>query len=223
MSTGLISISNEHTQLATDDKHFKDLAGGNSFLPRIQLYTGASGVCKSGQFPSNNWGLVRNADQIEDLGKSVEVIPLFVRFKALDCNGDVRSYFDPNTEAFQKVKTLSAVKDSNCMCGVEFLLWLPEQSEFCTFFAHNKSSKQEADKIRSLINASATLTSRFVPNKKDSKKSFQAPVCNKSSTPPASLPSGDDTNEQIDRFKNAQDSKVQDATEAEAAATDRVQ
>lgn len=223
--TGLIALNQQPTELiSAEEKMFKDMAGGASYLPRIQLFTAASGLCKSGEFPQNSWGLTRTKDEVVDLGKNVEVVPIGWRFKALDLrSGDVLSYFDATTENWQTVSQLSGVADSNCMSGVEFLLWLTELGEFCTFFAYNKSSKQEAPKIKGLINDTATLTSRFVPNKKEPKKAFQAPVCNKSTTPPASLPTNDEANAELAKFKSAKDSVITTATAADDAATSRVQ
>jgi hypothetical protein len=222
MSNMLLALQNDNTDLATEDKFFKDLAGGGAFLPRIQLYTNASSLCKSGDFPANHWGLSKGQDTI-DLGKEVQVVPVAMRFKALDLRDGVLSYFNPATDTFQQIKDLSADSESKCMAGTEFLLWLPEQAEFCTFFAYNKSSKQEAPKIRSLIGKAAVLTSRYVKNTKDAKKSFQAPVCNESSTPVTSLPEQEDLDSQIDKFKNAKDSQVTTASEKETQATSRVQ
>lgn len=221
-STGLIGGLN-NTLTSDQEQHFRELATANNFLPRLALYGGSTSAVKSGQFPMNHWGLVEQKDEIIDLGKEVEIIPLAVRFKALSTNGEVLSYYNPSTDTFNKVKELSKVKDSGCMAGVEFLLWLTEHGKFCTYFCYNVSSKQEAGKIRALINAAGVLSSKFVPNKNEPKKSFQAPVCNKSSTPPASVPTAEQANSEVDKFVNAQDSVSAAASAEESAATDRVQ
>ena len=206
---------------AEEDAIFKQLASSGSYLPRFQFYSSSSEIVKSGEFPQNHYGLVKGKDDVTDLGKDVEVVPVAVRAKALDLRtGDVLSYFDFKSEQFQTVLALSDVKDSKCMAGTEFLFWIPSESEFCTFFAYNKSSKQEAGKLRAMINKPVTMKSVFV---KRPENSFQAIKAIESSLVPENLPEQELLDKTVAKFKNPTDSAASAVTGADAAATTRAQ
>lgn len=225
MSTGLIQYENntDVTVQQEEDAIFKQLSSSGSFLPRFQFFSSSTEAVKSGQFTVNHYGIARGKDDVEDLGKEVDVIPCAVRFKALDLRGgEVLSYYKFASPEFQAVMALANTPDSKCMAGTEFLFWVPSVREFCTFFAYNVSSKNEAPKIRGLMNRAATMKSKYV---KKTKNSFQAIVCVESSTPigPDDLPSSELAQKTVDKFKNATDSTASAVTAVETSSVSRPQ
>ncbi len=205
VSAGILSIYD-------DDDMFKELSGSGGFLPRLQLFGASSGIVKSGQFPMAHYGLVVQKDQIEDLGKEVDVICYARRFKAMDVGGsEMISNFSPDSETFKRIKEMSTEKDSGCMVGNEFLIWLPEKEMFATFYAANASSKQEAPKIWGLRNALATFKVAYKENKAK-KQSWHAPLVIASSNVVAAYPTQDELDKQAKIFASPKDS------DAEAAA-----
>lgn len=223
MSTGLMSL-NQNTDIAVQSEEeaaLKALMSSGNYLPRLQFFSNASDAVKSGRVTMNVYGLSRGKDDVEELGKEIEVVPFAVRSKALDLRGgEVLSYYKFSTPQFQTVLELSKIQDSKCMAGTEFLIWVPSVQEFCTFFAYNVSSKQEAPKIKALINKAMTMKSKYVPRPKNS---FQAIVCIESSVVPEALPSQEDLDKVIEKFKNPSDSTASAVTTTEAQATSRAQ
>lgn len=229
MSTGLSVFTTRETALTTqseEDAIFKQLSSAGSYLPRLEFKSSASEIVKADQFEKNHWALCRNKDELEDLGKEVEVIVVDRRFKALDLRGgDVLSYFTFSSPQFQTVHTLAGIKDSQCMSGTEFLIWVPSVREFCTFFAYNVSSKREAPKIWALKGKPGTLKSKWVPNTKEPKKSFQAIMIVASSISPSveDCPEAELLETTVTKFKNPTDSAASAVSATDTAATSRAQ
>ncbi|MDE1971294.1 MAG: hypothetical protein KGI50_07010 [Patescibacteria group bacterium] len=209
MSNDLITIDPEQqVSIYDDDAAFLALSKtANSFLPRLQLFGAASGIVKEGKFPMSHWGLVTGKDEVTDLGKEVTVIPISVRFKAMDLSsGDILNYYNPNTPEFKSVQERSLEKDSQCMAGNEFLIWVPDCKSFATFYASNTSSKQEAPKIRALTGKAATFKSKFVKAKNGN--SWHAPVVMPCSDSVTNLPSQEAVSATVEDFRNPKDSEV---------------
>lgn len=221
MSDTLIHIQNPNV-LATqeDDEAFRGLSGNNSFLPRLQLFGASSGVVKEGKIPMAHYGLVKGKDSLIDLGNEVDLIPLTYRFKAMEITGDeVFSFFKPKSPEFLRIQGLSGEKDSGCMAGVEFLVWVPEHKEFATFYAANTSSKNEAPKIKQLLGKGSTFKVTYVKGKKNS---WHAPVVLPCSTDISELPDTELLNTVVASFCDPKDSEVTTAA-TPAATSDRVQ
>jgi hypothetical protein len=138
-----------------DDSEF-DKATSTKYLQRLQLMTSSTKMCKSGEFPINHYALVRDQN-FDDLGKEVDALVIAWRPKALEMGDQVIAIFDSAHSEFERIKAKSEEKDSGCMWGPEYLLYIPQREAFCTFFMGTKSARREAPALKALLNRAATL------------------------------------------------------------------
>jgi hypothetical protein len=185
----------------TTDVEFDKALASSSFLPRVQLFGSNSNAVKEDKIGKGRYGLVRSKDSIEDLGPTMNCIPLDFRWKAMQITeAAIVSVYDFKSEAFEKLKTTAdTVKDSGCMWGPEFLIWLPEQATFATLYLSSISSRREAKPIRSMIGFGCTLTAELI---KKAKYVWHAPKSSKCLTALVA-PNAAEMNEEIAKFRKA--------------------
>jgi len=207
-----------------DDTDFGGIAGSRAgFLPRLQLFTSNSEPVKKGEIGVAHYGIIKGKDTLIDLGKSVVVIPLAWRAKAMFVKSDpVLAYHNPKSEQFQEIKK-KADADSNSgnMYGPEFLLW-HEEHGYLTFFMGSKTARNEAPAIRALLPTpdgrlrAAVLSATYIQTKEYSWHGPKVVASSQSVTPPPA----DTLEVTISDFLNPTDSVVEKAPE-DAARTDR--
>lgn len=198
-----------------------DVAGDNAgalavssnltFLPRIQLYGSSSTIVKQGKFPMGHFGLIRSKDNIEDLGDSFNALLCSGRAKALRIDGDnIITIYEHVSDEFKKIQAESAIKDSGCMYGPEFLLWVPKATSFATYFLCNPTGRNAAGEFNALLRRAATIKSKLIETKKFVWHGPQAIAC--------STPLDFDMEAvkvEVDKFKNAVSSKVKTVDDSE--------
>ena len=193
------------------DSDFDDMASGGDWLPRLMLYSGSSNIVKAGDFPANNYGLTRSKDDTVNLGNEIDVLVLAWRPKAMRIDGDdISSYYDKETDEFKAAQAESSEKDSGCMYGPEFLVYLVKQGTFATFFMNSKSQRISAKKVRPYVarcekpmeeaGKPATLKIEVIRKK----FVWAVTVCVPCSTPitESELPSDEELAHELDRFEN---------------------
>lgn len=193
------------------EEDFALVSTAGDFLPRLQLYGGNSTAAKEGKIGIGCYGIVRSKDAIEDLGKSVDVIVVDGKAKALRVEKDntIITKFDPNDVEFKKIMAESNIKDSGCMYGPEFLLYVPAAEAFVTFFMSSKTARREAKKVYARMRKGATMTAQLI---KTAKYSWHGPVCSPSSAPFDALPTEDEFREAALKFKAEKGSEVETVT-----------
>ena len=210
-----LQVGGELGNIGDDD--FDDMITSSTFLPRIQLFGANSEAVKEEKIGQGRFGLVRSKDDIEDLSKVIACLPLAWRLKAMQiADGEVVSIYDHNKDEFKRIQSESEEQDSGCMYGVEFLLWLPETSEYATYFLSSKSSRREAKPLRGLIGKGASIECNLVKTKK---YSWHAPKVVSNSTPIGNLPETDQMKVELQRFNNPSASDAEGVTAEETAAT----
>lgn len=209
----LINVSADpNAVIKADEKMFEMTTSSGAFLPRVQLMTSSSEKCKAGEFPINNFAFIAGQNY-KDLGKEVDVLVIHWRPKAVDMSGEViLSSYDGNSDLFQKIMTKADVKDSKCMFGPEFLIYVPGERKFATFFMGSKSARKEAPGIKALLKNACTLK-----NKKIEWKTYTwfAPFgvpCNT----PFELPTNEAIMEELNKFSNPPAQEVEKAEEPAA-------
>lgn len=198
--------------MVKNDTLFKEMIKSGDYLSRLQLNTDNSEICKRGEFPRNHFAVVRDQEHT-DIGETVDVLVVSWRPKALDMRGEnVVAEHDPDCENFKSIMETSFQKDSQCMYGPEYLVYLPNQKEFLTFFLGSKSARREAPKLQSFIGKAATLKPKMCENKK--KQIWHIPTAVPCSTP-FEIPSIEELKVVVSKFENPHKSDVELAEESD--------
>lgn len=192
---------------AVSDQMFGELAEvskGSDFLPRIQLVTKGKYV-DTGKIAPGHWGVpLPGGEEIEDLGTSIDVLPLTFRPKALDVSDKtaIISSYDINSDEFQRIK--NAPKNSGCMWGPTFLIVERNTGKLFELFFGNASGRTEAGKLRPFLPGGnspapspATLNIRY---KKTPDYGWHVPVITKCSEPFTNGPRKEEILKAIERF-----------------------
>jgi len=177
---------------------FRDItAPRTDYFSRIQLFGGKSNPVQEGRIGANHYGAVIDGDII-DLGNSVDVYLVSVRAKALDTSSSPPvECFDKDDEVFSDIRNRSLTKDSGCMFGPEFLVYVPTLDKFLTLFMSSATAQREARKMFPMLRSAVTLKSKPVKNEK---YVWTAPVVVECSTP-LDVPQ-DDLEKRIQNFLN---------------------
>ena len=212
-----LANTNQNTALAPiDDALFNSLTSSADYFSRLQLMTSNSNISQEQNIPAGNYVVIKTKQAVKDIGKEIDVLVCGIRFKAMRINGDnIISIYNPSNPEFNKIKEESTIKDSGCLCGPEFLVWIPDTKEFATLFCANRSHKSVAPNIRAAMTDGSpgpvTLKSNFV--KKQQYRWF-APVVTGCATP-FEMPTSEALIENIDKFNHPKDSEIEAASEGE--------
>jgi hypothetical protein len=203
--TNAIAILNElqSSVPALNDETFNSLVGAqNNYSSRLQLFSFNSGAVKDKKIEEGHFAIV-NGQELTDLGEEVCVMPVGIRCKAMDLSGDKPSIaYNQEGSLFQDIQTRSKVKDSNCMVGVEFLVYVADKDVFTTFYLANATLLREAGNLKSNLGLPVKLKSRLIKKERYSwhgitVTAFPADI---------QMPPKDRFQSEIQMFSNAQDS-----------------
>lgn len=163
MTDNLPNVVQESQLPQVYSKDIFDAISSSGYLPRLQLMTSNSNVCKTGEFPVNHFALISDQNH-QDLGSTVDIIPLVWRPKALETGENIITVYDPKlddkkqpTGEFARIQAKSAIKDSGCMYGVEYLIWIPSLSKCATLFCGTKSLRKVSPMILARLGKPVTL------------------------------------------------------------------
>ena len=205
------------------DEAFDAVSKAGKYLPRIQLMTANADKCKSGDFPINHYALVAGKN-FEDLGTEVDVAVLAFRPKALEIGEQIINIFDPQPDAagnatgeFKRIADASSVKNSGCMFGPEFLLWVPAIKQFATFFMGSISARNESPSVKAKIGKAATLRSQKIETRQ---YTWFAPQCIKCSTP-FDMPENAALIDEMTKFNNPPVQEIETVDESETTSRER--
>lgn len=121
---------------------------GGGFARRLQLAVKGKLVDILG-VPPGHYAVV-DGDNITQLGKEVDVIPIAVLDKAVDTSGDdIVIAFGAETDAYKAISKKKADRgfDSGCMTGPVFLLFERSTGQFYELYCNNASMVREASTI----------------------------------------------------------------------------
>lgn len=194
---------------------FKAVTSSGDFLPRIQLMTAGSAQCKSGEFPINHYAVVDN-QVMNDVGKDVDVLVLDWRPKAVQFDDEIIVVYDTELPMFKQIQEKSGQKDSGCMFGPEFLLYLPNTNEFVTFFMGSKSARREAPALNAHLHKAATLMAKKIETSKYTWYAPQVVAC----TTPFDIPEEAEVLSHVEKFRNPVNSELEEA-ESESSTRER--
>ena len=187
------------------DDSIANQLSGSAFLPRLQLMTGNSDKCKNNEFPINKFALI-TGQKHTDIGADVNVLVLVWRPKAIDTKSDeMIVVHDVTVPEFDRIKEQSKEKDSGCMYGQEFLVYIPSIEQFATFFMGTPTSRREAPNMKALLMKAATLKPEKIKTKRYTYYSPGVTVCSATFT----LPDKAECLAQIKDFNNPKAVQVQ--------------
>lgn len=156
--------SADFTSQATFDELVK-----SSFMPRIQLMSGMSGLVTEGKMNVGKYAFIRGKEDFIDFQEGFICVPLTHRFAAMRFansggNEKFECYYDPNSAEFKQVQADSEQPNSGCSYGPQFLLWVPQVREYATYLFGSKSARPEARKLALLRGKGASFKAKLVTN-----------------------------------------------------------
>lgn len=184
MSEELV-VSNQNSALALQDKYGQDVLDlvqkSSSFMPRVQLCISRSKICEAGKFPVNHFAVIQG-DDYTDLGTTVDMAVFAWRPKAMQIlEKSIVVCYDPKvtetvvdgrvtksaTGLFKEIADRSSIKDSGCMFGPEYLVWIPKVKQFATMYFGSTTMRNESGNMTKIMqgNRLATATSRLIETK----------------------------------------------------------
>jgi len=203
----------ENLPTVHEDSDFDDLTQAGDYLPRLQLASANSDLVTDEVVPANDFALVYDKSTADSLGKEVDCIMLDYRAKALDTGSDEPvSVFDRSHPEFERIKKQSDIKDSGCMFGPEFLVYIPSVEKFATFFCCSKSLRREARRFRDSMKRPITLFGRKVETPKY--KWWIATL--KECSTPFALPPKAEIMKQLEQFQNPPAPEIGERVEDDA-------
>lgn len=215
--TSLANLASIGGALAVSDSDFNSLTKASGFLGRIQLYSKGSAI-NHGRVMPGEFGIPESEDQITRLGKSIDVLPLARRPKAIDMSDtkNIVVSYDPASPDFKAIQDRSGVTDSGCMYGVSFLVFERTTKRFLEFFCGSTTLRQEAGKIYPFLPRvengapqpprAVTLTSKVIEK---GNYSWHGPVVSECSTPITGLPDVAVLEQEVKSFLNPKVEKVE--------------
>ena len=166
---------------------FSSIVAGGDYLPYLQLFGSKSDACAQGKIGIGRYGLVKDK-QTTDVGAEVDLIIVSWRPKAVQSGDDFIVDYSPEVNAageitnpiFKKIVDLANIRDSGCMYGPEFLLWIPSASTFATYHLNSKTGRREARNMEPLVGKAATLKNHLI---EQGKYKWHGPVVTGCSSP----------------------------------------
>lgn len=180
MSEGALVEVGQGSKYGSEEA-FAVVATSTQFLPRLQLYGANSEYVKEGKIGMGRWGLVRTKDQLEDQGPECNILAVSWRPKALEilkAQNEVLAIYNPQSLDFKRIASRADnEKDSGCMYGPEYLVFLPNSGglgDWATLFLGNKTNRREAPKVKARLGLMSTLKVHLIRNKQ---YSWHGPIC----------------------------------------------
>lgn len=207
----LVKVNELSGAMVPQSDEMFDAVASSSFLPQLKLGGSQSGPVKEGKVGMGSY-FTKSGEIIEDLGKEIDTIPLGLQPKALDYSDrtNIVSTVDHKSDLFKEIKAKADMKDSECLCGFEFLVWLKEQDKFVTFYLCSKSQKKVAPELNALLGKAATFKAKLANN---NKHSWHVPVFVECPTP-MTPPDNEAIKDALVKFK-AEPEEVEKAEETE--------
>ena len=206
----------ETLPVAITEKEAAEEIKGGDWLPRIQINDPGSDLTQQDIVKGGNFALIYSKDEAEDLTSEFDCIVMDATWKALDLSSqdEPMSVFDKDTDEFKRIAEQSEIRDSGCMWGMEFLIWISSIGKYATYFCSNKTARRESKNINRLVGHPATLRTKYIKTKK---YSWYGPKVTACSTP-FDIPAKDDLVKEVKKYR---ESMVPTEVEADEEVRDR--
>ena len=123
---------------------FEELGNSSKFLRRIDLKS--KGVLiDTGKVKPGHYCVVKSSQEADDLGDSIDILPLTLRSKAIDMSdtNQIIVTYDRGSELFDDIEKRASVKDSRCQYGVSFLIIERSTAKMYELFLGSTSNRRE--------------------------------------------------------------------------------
>lgn len=201
---------------AVNNQDFNALVSSANYFPRIQLMTSNTEAAKSGKVPVNSYVIVEGKDAYTQLGKEAVVLPLEWRPFALSTKDNpIVSSHDQKSALFQQIQAKAGIKDSGAMFGPEFLCWVPSAGKFATLFFGSVSARKIAPIMTGLLRKPTQLSSKSVSTKTHTWYAIDPTEYSPGIDAPE-MPSREEYESAMEKFKNPPETKVEMANEPAA-------
>jgi hypothetical protein len=163
-----------NTEVAVAQDIDRVMGNGGGFLGRLQLLTANSEPVKKGQVRANTWAYLGSDDEMIELGQNVDVAVLAVRPLALDITNsppvavhDMAVVNGQPTGLFAEImaRSTNPTTKSKNMYGPQFLMYVPVIQKYAGYFMGSPTARNEANKVKVLLNNFATLGSKMIKSK----------------------------------------------------------
>lgn len=214
----------------------RDMAKTADYLQRVQITGSNSDIVQNQKIEAGFIVLVQDKEHFVDLGKEVDMIFYTMRPKALQIDqtaGQILQFFDRSHSEFKRIQAQSAIRDSGCMFGLEFLVYLPNREQFASFYCGSKSGRKESPNILDIMNvsddpdnpiwkpAAITIKPKFIPKAPGRKYSWWSFEVFKCSSPLAAQPEMEELKTEVEKFNTPPKSTVEKAEPVAGAGADR--
>lgn len=216
------------TQVASDED-FDALSSGSAFLRRVELKSKGK-LIDTGKVKPGHYAVIKSGDDADDLGASIDILPLARRPKAIDMNDaeHIVVTYDRSSEVFVDIEKRSSQPNSRCQYGASFLVAERSTGQLYEMFLGSASNRREVGTLSNFLPLSeedikrrpqldektvkphgplaVTLKSKFVENKARGFSWFvmvPTPCSNEFTT--KQIPSLEVIEEEIGKFLNPDD------------------
>jgi hypothetical protein len=193
------------SQVATERQNAANaVAKMGDYFTRLQLFSSKSKAVTKKLVAAGEYALQNSKDDITPLGDEITVLVIAARAKALDTSeGQAITIFELEDPEFERIKETSFIKDSKCMYGPEYLVWI-EGFGYSTFFMGTKSLRRVSGQMQSRIGKAALLKSKVVDQED---YSWEVPIIGDSLVDPP-IPDLAELETTRTRFLNEKSTKV---------------
>ncbi len=191
--------------------------GGGGFLPRLQLFISNSDLVKRDKIGQNHYGLVTGKDQLDDLGREVDVLLICYRPRALDTSDkeNIRASSIVGSDLFKEIQDRADnEQNSGCLYGPEYLIYVPKSQKFATVLFGSKTSRNEAKNAHQYVGKPCTFKSRLITTPKFSWQAMLVTAC----STPFDIPTRDILVEQAKVFLEPKEVTGSEKVEEETTA-----
>ena len=186
---------------AISEKEVQEEIKSGDWLSRIQIIDPKSSFAMEGKVGQGNFALVHSKDEADDLTNEIDCIIMDVRWKALDISNseEIINVYDKEADEFKRIQSESEIKDSGCMWGMEFLIWIASVGKYATYFCSSKTARRESKNIHRLIGYPATLRTELIKTKKYSWFGPKVVSC----TTPFDVPPKEELVAEVEKFRKS--------------------
>jgi len=230
------------TQSASDED-FASLGNSSGFLRRIDLKSKGKLIDK-GIVKPGHYCVVKSSEDADDLGDSIDILPLARRAKAIDMNDteQVVVTYDRHSDLFKDIEKRAGRPNSRCQFGASFLVVERSTGQLFELFLGSASNRREVGAVSNFLRLTAddikrrgwtdveprgplplTLKSKLVENKAKGFSWFvMVPKPCSSPFTKNQIPSGDILKAEIEKFLTPDDgNKPEVQTAADSGNTKR--